>query len=83
MATACPAGAVAVVASWDGVEGSTSRRGGCRWCVDQGYKNRPNFLKFGENRWNRAGPNLKTAKIIVHCFKISEKIKISKIYVKS
>jgi hypothetical protein len=32
-------------------------------------------LKFGENRWNRAGLNLKTAKNTVHCFKISEKDK--------
>jgi hypothetical protein len=41
----------------------------------QGYKNRPNFLKFGENRQNRVGPNSKTAEFIVHCFKISEKDK--------
>jgi hypothetical protein len=45
-------------------------------------KNRLNFLKFGENRWNWVGPNLKTVKNTVQCFKISEKIKISKIYVK-
>jgi hypothetical protein len=44
----------------------------------QGYKNRPNFLKFGENRRNRADPNLKIVEITFHCFKISEKIKIAK-----
>jgi hypothetical protein len=45
---------------------------------DQGYKNRPNFPKFGENRRNRAGPNSKTAEFTVHCFKISEKDKSQK-----
>jgi hypothetical protein len=40
-----------------------------------GYKNRPNILKFGENRWNWAGLNSKTVKFIVHCFKIIEKDK--------
>jgi hypothetical protein len=40
-------------------------------------------LKFGENRWNWAGPISKTAEITVHCFKISKKkIKVSKKYVK-
>jgi hypothetical protein len=34
-----------------------------------------NFLKFDENRWNRAGPNSKTAEFTVHCFKISKKDK--------
>jgi hypothetical protein len=49
---------------------------GCgRSRFNQGYKNRPNFLKFGENWWNRAGPNFKTAEFTVHCFKISEKDK--------
>jgi hypothetical protein len=42
---------------------------------NQGCKNWPNFLKFGENRWNRVGPNLKTTEITVHCLKISEKDK--------
>jgi hypothetical protein len=42
----------------------------CCW-----WKNRPNFLKFGENRWNRIGPIFKTAEFTVHCFKISEKDK--------
>jgi hypothetical protein len=41
----------------------------------QGYKNQPNFLKFGENRRNQVGPNLKTVEIIVHYFKTSEKDK--------
>jgi hypothetical protein len=41
----------------------------------QGYKNRPNFSKFGENWRNRAGPNFKTAEFTVHYFKISEKDK--------
>jgi hypothetical protein len=41
----------------------------------QGYKNRPNFLKFDENGWNRASPNLKTVENIIHCFKILEKDK--------
>jgi hypothetical protein len=41
------------------------------------------FLKIIENRRNRTGPHLKTTKNIVHCFKISKKIKISKIYVKN
>jgi hypothetical protein len=43
--------------------------------LDQGYKNRPILFKFGENRRNRTGPNLKTVENIVHCFKISEKDK--------
>jgi hypothetical protein len=43
-------------------------------CI-QGYKKWPNFLKFSENRRNRAGPNLKTAENIVRCFKILEKDK--------
>jgi hypothetical protein len=43
--------------------------------LDQGYKNRLILFKFGENRRNRTGPNLKTVKNIVHCFKISEKDK--------
>ncbi len=35
-----------------------------------------NRAVFSENhRWNRTGPNLKTVKITVHCFKISEKDK--------
>jgi hypothetical protein len=42
---------------------------------NQGCKNWPNFLKFGENRWNRVGPNLKTIEITVHYLKISEKDK--------
>jgi hypothetical protein len=41
----------------------------------QGYKNRPVFSKIAKNQWNRTGPNLKIAKNIVHCFKISEKNK--------
>jgi dTDP-4-dehydrorhamnose 3,5-epimerase-like enzyme len=41
----------------------------------QGYKNQLVFLKITENRWNWTGPNLKIAKNIVHCFKISEKDK--------
>jgi hypothetical protein len=43
--------------------------------LDQGYKNRLILFKFGENRRNRTGPNLKTVENIVHCFKISEKDK--------
>jgi hypothetical protein len=39
----------------------------------QGYKNRSNFLKFGENWWNWTGLNFKTVEFTVHCFKISEK----------
>jgi hypothetical protein len=46
----------------------------------QGYKNQLVFLKIVENRWNRTGPNLKTAEFIVS--KFQKKIKISKIYVK-
>jgi hypothetical protein len=48
----------------------------------QGYKNRSIFLKITENRCNWTGLTLKTTKITVHCFKISKKIKINKIYVK-
>jgi hypothetical protein len=36
--------------------------------------------KFNENRWNRAGPNFKTTDFTVYCFKILEKIKVSKKY---
>jgi hypothetical protein len=43
--------------------------------LDQSYKNRSILFKFGENRRNRTGPNLKTVENIVHCFKISEKDK--------
>jgi hypothetical protein len=43
--------------------------------LDQGYKNRPVFLKIIENLWNPTGLNLKTAEITVYCFKISEKDK--------
>jgi hypothetical protein len=46
-----------------------------RSTITQGYKNRSIFLKFGKNRRNWAGPNLKTAKNTVHCFKISKKDK--------
>jgi hypothetical protein len=54
-------------------------------CLTQGYKNRPNFLKFGKNRWNRAGPNLKTTEILFTVSKFQKKIKKSeeKIYVKT
>jgi hypothetical protein len=41
--------------------------------LQAGLKNRPIFSKFSKNRWNRAGLNFKTAKFIVHCFKISKK----------
>jgi hypothetical protein len=51
-------------------------------CHIQGYKNRPNFLKFGENRRNRAGLNLKTVEILFTVSKFQKKIKIRKIYVK-
>jgi hypothetical protein len=50
---------------------------------DTRLENPPNFSKFGKNRWNWAGLNLKTAEITIYYFKISEKIKISKIYVKN
>jgi hypothetical protein len=40
-----------------------------------GYKNRSNFPKFGENRRNQIGPNLKTTENTVHYFKISGKDK--------
>jgi hypothetical protein len=38
------------------------RRLACGLCPAQGYKNWQNFPKFDENRWNRAGLNLKIAK---------------------
>jgi hypothetical protein len=44
-------------------------------CHIQGYKNRPNFPKFGENRRNRAGLNLKTVKILFTVSKFQKKIK--------
>jgi hypothetical protein len=40
-----------------------------------GYKNRSVFPKIAENRWNWAGPNLKTTRDTVHWFKISKKDK--------
>jgi hypothetical protein len=51
--------------------------------VEPGLKNLAEFycrftvyyFKFSENRWNRAGPNSKTANFTVHCFKISKKDK--------
>jgi hypothetical protein len=46
---------------------------------DQGYKNRPNFPKFGENRRNRAGPNSKTAELLFTVSKFQKKIKARKI----
>jgi hypothetical protein len=49
----------------------------------QGYKNRLNFLKFGENRQNRASPNSKTAKLLFTVSKFQKKIKVSKKYVKN
>jgi hypothetical protein len=49
---------------------------------DQGYKNRPIFSKIVEKWQNGIGSNLKTIENTVHCFKILEKDKISKIYVK-
>jgi hypothetical protein len=50
--------------------------------VAQGYKNRLNFLKFGENRRNRAGPNSKTDRLLFTVSKFQKKIKVSKKYVK-
>jgi hypothetical protein len=41
-----------------------------------------NLVYFTEIRRIRAGPNSKVVEFTVHCFKISEKIKISKKYVK-
>jgi hypothetical protein len=43
-----------------------------------GLKNRRNFPKFGENRWNRADLNLKTVEILFIVSKFQKKIKIRK-----
>jgi hypothetical protein len=48
----------------------------------QGYKKRSLFLKITENQRNRISSNLKITEFTVYYFKISEKIKFSKIYVK-
>jgi hypothetical protein len=69
-------------ARWNNIvqQGSTLS---CHWASTRVTKIGWFFSKIAENWWNRTGPNLKITKNTVHHFKISEKDKISKIYIKT